>query len=254
MIFDRVVCGIDPGPESLEAARQAARLASPGGRLLLVGVVETEIAVHAGWAAGQLLDELKADVEQAVETARVELAPLRAAETRILEGPVPARLLEVARAERATLLAVGTHGHRRAAGILLGTVATTLLHDAPCGVLIARAPDDPVAFPARIVVGTDGSNEGETALAIASALAGRFGAELRLVVASGGKSVDADAVRAAHPDAVLDHRKPVEALVEWSRLADLIVIGSRGLHGPRALGSVSERVAHEARCSVLVVR
>lgn len=34
----------------------------------------------------------------------------------------------------------------------------------------------------------------------------------------------------------------------------LIVLGSRGLHGIRALGSVSERVAHRAPCSVLVVR
>jgi nucleotide-binding universal stress UspA family protein len=31
-------------------------------------------------------------------------------------------------------------------------------------------------------------------------------------------------------------------------------MGSRGLHGLRSLGSVSERVAHDAGCSVLVVR
>jgi nucleotide-binding universal stress UspA family protein len=36
--------------------------------------------------------------------------------------------------------------------------------------------------------------------------------------------------------------------------SDLLVVGSRGLHGIRALGSVSERVAHKAPCSVLVVR
>jgi nucleotide-binding universal stress UspA family protein len=34
----------------------------------------------------------------------------------------------------------------------------------------------------------------------------------------------------------------------------LVVLGSRGLSGVRALGSVSERVAHRARCSVLVAR
>jgi nucleotide-binding universal stress UspA family protein len=32
------------------------------------------------------------------------------------------------------------------------------------------------------------------------------------------------------------------------------VLGSRGLRGVRALGSVSEQVGHEAACSVLVVR
>ena len=34
----------------------------------------------------------------------------------------------------------------------------------------------------------------------------------------------------------------------------LVAVGSRGLTGLRALGSVSERVAHRARCSVLVAR
>jgi len=39
-----------------------------------------------------------------------------------------------------------------------------------------------------------------------------------------------------------------------SETADLIVVGSRGVRGIRALGSISERLAHEASCSVLVVR
>ena len=34
----------------------------------------------------------------------------------------------------------------------------------------------------------------------------------------------------------------------------LLVIGSRGVGRARTLGSVSERLAHEAPCSVLVVR
>jgi nucleotide-binding universal stress UspA family protein len=36
--------------------------------------------------------------------------------------------------------------------------------------------------------------------------------------------------------------------------AVLVVIGARGVRGIRALGSVSERVAHAAPCSVLVAR
>jgi nucleotide-binding universal stress UspA family protein len=51
-----------------------------------------------------------------------------------------------------------------------------------------------------------------------------------------------------------DPAHPVAALVERSRTVDLVVVGSRGLHGVRALGSVSERVAHEAHCTVLVVQ
>jgi nucleotide-binding universal stress UspA family protein len=47
---------------------------------------------------------------------------------------------------------------------------------------------------------------------------------------------------------------PVRALVAAAADADLVIVGSRGLHGVRSLGSVSERVAHEASCSVLVAR
>jgi nucleotide-binding universal stress UspA family protein len=43
-------------------------------------------------------------------------------------------------------------------------------------------------------------------------------------------------------------------LIARSKDSDLIVVGSRGLHRIRALGSVSERVAHEAHRSVLVGR
>ena len=39
-----------------------------------------------------------------------------------------------------------------------------------------------------------------------------------------------------------------------SETADLLVLGSRGLHGLAAIGSVSEQVAHRAKSSVLVVR
>jgi nucleotide-binding universal stress UspA family protein len=77
---------------------------------------------------------------------------------------------------------------------------------------------------------------------------------VRLVIATGGKRVDAEAIEHAHPGAEPVPANPVEALLGGSAEADLIVVGSRGLHGLGALGSVSERVAHQARCSVLIVR
>ena len=49
-------------------------------------------------------------------------------------------------------------------------------------------------------------------------------------------------------------RAAILATVDAAIEAELLVVGSRGLHGVKALGSVSERVAHEARCSVPVVR
>ena len=39
-VFDRIVCGIDGTPESREAARQAPRLCTPGGRLRRAAVTQ----------------------------------------------------------------------------------------------------------------------------------------------------------------------------------------------------------------------
>jgi nucleotide-binding universal stress UspA family protein len=65
-----------------------------------------------------------------------------------------------------------------------------------------------------------------------------------------------DLVRVIAGDGVKEtfQYEPVRALVGASGIADLVVVGSRGLHGLKALRSVSERVAHQAECSVLVVR
>jgi nucleotide-binding universal stress UspA family protein len=118
-------------------------------------------------------------------------------------------------------------------------------------VLVARKAGD--RFPGRIAVGVDGSPESAVAYATARDLVERFRAELLSVSARGGKGV-AERIEmiAAHHEDSPD--KPVDALVAAGADADLVVVGSRGLDGLRSLGSVSERVAHQAGCSVLIVR
>ena len=154
---------------------------------------------------------------------------------------------------RATLVALGDHGNSRSVGILLGTTATTLLHEAPCSVLLARPPADQSGFPSSIVVGIDGSSTALLAFEAARELGERLGVPVRVLVASGGKPVHIDGLRSV-PGLEWDDRKPLDALLDASANTDLLVVGSRGLHGYAALGSVSERVAHRAACSVLVVR
>jgi nucleotide-binding universal stress UspA family protein len=74
------------------------------------------------------------------------------------------------------------------------------------------------------------------------------------VVATGEPQVDLDAARRVAPELEELPGSAVGQLAVLSELADLVVVGSRSLRGLPALGSVSERVAHEARCAVLVVR
>lgn len=249
-IFSRVLVGVDGSPESTEAVRQAVVLAKPGGELTLLAawglalpLVTPMSTLDAEESAAQ------SHAEDAVRAAKELYPPAR---TMIVHGfPAPALIAEIER-EQSTLVAVGSHGQSRAAGILAGSTATQLLHDAPCSVLVARRMRD---FPRRIAVGIDGSPQSAAAYAAARHLAQRFDAELTVVVAEGGKSVDVAGVSLIAGDGFsVIPDQPVQVLVAASADADLLVLGSRGLHGLKALGSVSERVAHRAGCSTLIVR
>jgi nucleotide-binding universal stress UspA family protein len=252
-IFERVVCGVDRSEAGEAAARVAARVADPDGSLLLLSIDDPTIAVHAGWRAAAIADELDEEARVALERATGQALPAHAVETRLVEGdPLRSLLGEIERRD-ATLAVVGTHEHHRAVGIALGSVATYLLHETPCSVLIARVPRDAQRWPRSIVVGIDGSAESSAAAEAARALADRSGADVRYVVGTADR-VDLDAARVRVPEVEEHESGAVDLLSVLSERADLLVVGSRGLKGARALGSVSERVAHQAHCSVLAVR
>jgi len=121
-------------------------------------------------------------------------------------------------------------------------------------VLLARAPGRlGDGFPQSIVVGVDGSSPSRRALDVGRELSDRLGVPLRALAASGGKPVRWEGLREIE-DLQWTEQGPVPGLVEASAGADLLVAGSRGLHGLAALGSVGERVAHRAHCSMLIVR
>ena len=250
-VFDRIVCGIDESESALEAARQAERLREPLGTLHLAAVVEVATAAHAGWAMGHVLVELDHTAQASLDAAVEVVHP--ATRTFVAGEPVKT-LLDAIDEHSATLVAVGFGGHHRAVGIMVGTVGTTLLHQAPCSVLVARPPRDDRPFPASIVVGVDGSPASLAAAGVAQGIAERFDSELAIVTATGAQQVDMEAVHELTPYVIVDPGKPVDVLVGLAEQADLLVVGSRGLHGLKALGSVSERVGHRAPCSVLVVR
>jgi nucleotide-binding universal stress UspA family protein len=249
-IFTRVLCGVDGTAESLAAVRQALRLCEPGGSLHLAVAVHLAKAAHAGIAASHAAELLQREAEAALAEARA-IAP--SAAEKLVNGEPVAVLLREATAEQATMVAVGSHGHGRAAGMLMGTVAARLLRDAPCSVLIARASRDPETWPQSVVVGVDGSAESAGAFSVARSVGARFGAGVR-AVASTKDQLDREAAQAIATELEEQPGGAVDALAAASESADLIVVGSRGLHGLKALGSVSERVAHHARSSVLVVR
>jgi nucleotide-binding universal stress UspA family protein len=252
-VFDRVVCGVDASDAGVAAARVAGRIADPHGSLTLVSARDTSIALHAGWNVEKVLEERELEALAALERGRSEAGVHHELQAKVVENdPLHALLAEIATRD-ATAVVVGGHGTSPANGIAREAVSSSLLHEAPCSVLVARGSVDAVRWPQRIVVGLDGSDDSASAFEAASALAERLDAHLRAVVARRDARVDLAAARRIAPACEEHDAQALELLDRASETSDLIVVGSRGFR-LRALGSLSERIAQEARCSVLVVR
>lgn len=253
MLFRRIVCGVDGSPAGFEALRQVVTLRTADTRVVSVTVSETHLTAQEGAAAGRLGSKLKEEASRTRDTAVGYLEGIPLSDARVVEGQPPQSLLAVLDAESATLLAVGTHGGGHIARMLLGSVATAMLQQATCSVLVARPSGGSRWFPRSIVVGMDGSPQALTSAAVANEIADRVGATVRTIVARGGPRVDRGVLRELDGLEWVS-RHPVNALVDASKDADLVIVGSRGLRAFEALGSVSERVAHQGHCSILVVR
>jgi nucleotide-binding universal stress UspA family protein len=265
--FSLVLAGVDGSERAVEAARQAARLASAAGAQLIVAyVIEDDREYEEG------------DAERALEAAS---AAARAAgvdpETRILAGDAGDALVEEAERDGIDLLCVGPDSGLLGGAIRFGHVAGKILREATCSALIAR-PAAP-AFPRHIACAIDGSEASVLTALVAAGVARATDAELRLVhvvpVFRGRNeewtldpqdesppelepSVKAVSSLGVEPIREMAMGRPERTLVRVAERdeVDLVVVGHRGIGGvTRALlGSVSEHVAHHAPCSVLVVR
>jgi nucleotide-binding universal stress UspA family protein len=224
--FKSIACAVDGSAAALEGVRQAARLAGPGTTIEL-------IAVANEWGGGPLLPKARAQAALAEAEAVLAGGPAQV-RARMLLGDAPWRLL-LREAPGHDLLVLGRNRASRAGGIAMGSAASHAVHSSPIPVLLATAPPAGVGFPDRIVVGSEGPGSSAEAVRLASRIAHYAGRGLTLVGAE----------KSAH-----------EHIVEAAKreTASLVIVGSRRLRGVSALRSVSERVAHEAPCSVIVVR
>jgi nucleotide-binding universal stress UspA family protein len=252
-VFARIVVGVDGTDWGFEALRQALLLAPEANATInAVTAVDTAPAIHAGMQAAHFAELLGQEAAEARASAERIIDDRRGAAARVVRGK-PVDVLRRERDElRATLVALGGRRSSRFLGIMLGDTGTELLHDAVCSVLLACPADEGAWQPREIVVGLDSSSYAQAALRTADELAARFGGSVSVVSATGGKPIECDAAWSTRVQS-WDTAHPAHALIERSREAHLVVVGSRGIHGIRAIGSVSERVAHQAHCTALVV-
>ena len=159
----------------------------------------------------------------------------------------------------------------RAAAVGSLVPAHTLAHRVAAGVSASTRPPVRSGHPIRVIlVGTDGSEEGSRALAVALQLTVAVRAELHVVSAydAGQALSDAEdlltaARRAAgskEVHAVTHVRRGdlPKALIAVAKehQGDLVVVGSQDRDGSSRSfsGSLPDRISHRAPCSVLIVR
>jgi nucleotide-binding universal stress UspA family protein len=261
--FASVVVGVDGSPDGEEAVRQGARVAAlAGASLEVVHVFEGSSPVsEARRRADRVLDEARRAAHQEEVNPRGS----------VLVGDPSSLLEEEARRHWADLICVGAGRH---AG--LGMVTRHILQRTECSVLVSRRPRADRPFPHRVLCAVDGSEGSQEAARQAGAITSLSGGDLRLVHVLAkegqaespaglehGRSALEQAAEAVRPWGMQGQREMLvgspglgvlEVTDRWG--ADLIVLGSRGLHGLRRLllGSVSEWVSAHAATSVLVAR
>lgn len=179
------------------------------------------------------------------------------------------------------LIFVGAHVRKDYAHWMLGSVARAVVASAPCTVQIVRDAGEErahtLASARRILLATDGSQTSAEAALATARRPWPEGSEFRIVSveepwvlkSSGVRHeneaqeaiTDAERVLASvglKTTAAVLSGKPKDAILaeaeEWG--ADVIVVGSHGRGGFKRflLGSVSEALAMNAHCSVVIVR
>ena len=186
----------------------------------------------------------------------------------------PARML-CERSAAADMVVVGSRGHGRLAGLLLGSVAWQLAGHGRGRIVIVRGLGrSPSRSPGPVVAGLDMSAPSQAALGFAAEEAALRHVPLVTVCALADASQRLGGTRQMeeeftslvtrwekdHPGVTVLQQvtncSPREALLDAGAEAQMLVVGSRGRGGIRgmALGSVTSAILHHAPCPVGIVR
>jgi nucleotide-binding universal stress UspA family protein len=291
----RILLALDGSPSSIQARDLVAALRWPPGTVIrLATAYEVPIDWSGGLGAGMawvgdaedaVRDELTAELGRLAE-------PLAGHDWQVDRQVVSDRpasaIIDTARDFEADLIALGSRGRGPLTSMLLGSVSAEVVDHAACSVLVARGEQ-----VSRLLIATDGSDaaraipdrlgawgvfRGLAAEALSVAPLPERTFELLADVYTLGQYRFTD-----DRQELLDrHRGFAEQLAQQlaeqhipatssvmagdaaheiidaarRRGADLIVTGTRGLHGLERviLGSVARNVVLHAPCSVIVVR
>jgi nucleotide-binding universal stress UspA family protein len=175
---------------------------------------------------------------------------------------------------RYDLLALGAPASSWPSRMLSVGVGNKALEAFTTSLLVARPLEDDQRFGGSIVVATDATETSNGLVDFTARMAKALGSRVTLVHALGRESPIKRGRSRGNERALQEQEQHLartqpsgasEVVVEQGRAADviksaaaaagasLVVMGSRSVDSVRAMGRVSRRVVHQARCSVLLV-
>jgi nucleotide-binding universal stress UspA family protein len=257
-----IVVGFDGTEEAYDALELAERLRSATGKELILAVVD-ENAPPPSDAGGYW--EYQQNYFAEMGRKAVEHLGHREISRRTASDSAPAALQQIAEAEDADVIVLGSTHRGQVGRVLAGSVGERLLAGAPCSIAIAPKGFADASHPSLgiIGVGSDGGEESQLALATAADLTRGSDSSLRLIGVAGEHDAHMEAelagalerCRGVPAERKLVVGEPAAALVDQGVELDLLVIGSRDYGPVRSvlLGGVSREVMRIAPCPVIVV-
>lgn len=292
--FNRILCPVDFSESSTRALAHAAALTRwYEAHLTVLHVAPTfdpvqirgDLGVPVEFVTPVTREEVLSELSRILERSGVSPDAHLIAQA----GDASTTIVREALTTRADLIVIGTHGRRGFKRLLLGSVAETVLHEAPCPVLTVSphteaASADVVTFK-RILCPIDFSPPALQALGFALDLARQAGGRVTLLHVVEWLAEDEPThfnVPEFRGHMVNDAKQRLRSLVAeesraWceiddvivsgrahrgilqeaaARSADLIVMGAqgRGSVGLALFGSTTQQVVRGAACPVLTVR
>lgn len=268
-MWRHVLVGVNEQPGGRDAIALGKDLLTEGGELTLAHVHLSEAKPTRGSNPDFDAAERQRSREL-LEAARTE-SGVDAALAWTGSPSVGRGLHELAERLGADLLVVGSNSYGLLGRVMIGDDTRDALNGAPCAVAVAPAAysERPVHWR-EIGVGYDGSPESEHALEVAREMASELGAKVSAFQAvslpfsgpGAGEVIPQLVENARTRIAALGDVEPhaaygaaAEELALYGASVDLLIVGSRG-YGPIGRlvhGSTSQRLAHTARCPVLVL-
>jgi len=287
-MYSTIVVGYDESESSKAALKEASlRVKNRNGKLYLVHAVyfdKEEFAILPSQMEKRF--EMGTRVcRQAKQDLQAQFGMNGSVESFVCEGEPPEVLIDIAQGKKADLIALGTYGRKGLKRLLMGSVTSQVILDAPCDVLVVKRPcTECTGSYQSLLVPYDGSEFSKKALQRAGEMARAEGGQVTVLYVipryeemmefyrsdSIKKSLHAEAEKilgeatAIAAGLGISIRTEVreghasdEIVAAAQKLEnDLIAMGTYGWKGVNnaIMGSTTNRVISHSSCPVLVVK